>query len=266
MPDHSGGEDFSSGLAGRRIVVTGAAGGIGSAVADTLDRHRAIVVRTDLAGESIDFPCNITDRDSVHRLFEAATADGPLHGLVHCSAKCGVAGPFHAVDELEWRAYIEVNLTGSFHVCQEAARRMISAGQGGRIVVIGSVNALSAEGANSPYVASKGGVRMLVKSMAVDLARYGIAANLVHPGAIAVARNAHVMTTQPFGELMHELVPEGRVGKPEDVARVAAFLVDPATYYINGAELAVDGGLTAQLLSRKSWPEVSESKNSGIPK
>jgi NAD(P)-dependent dehydrogenase (short-subunit alcohol dehydrogenase family) len=232
-----------NGLAGARILVTGAEGGIGAAVLARLTNAGGVATGTDLTGAH---PCDLRDRAAVEALLDSV---GPLDGLVHCAARCGGAGPFHTVSAADWQSYIDINLTGSFHVCQAVAQRMIAAGTQGRIVMIGSVNAIAAEAEASPYVASKGGVRMLVKAMAVDLAPFGIAANLVHPGPITVARNAEVFADPALIATFARLVPMGHSGDPADVARAACFLVDPALGFVTGAELAVDGGLLAQILA-----------------
>lgn len=225
-----------------RILVTGAEGGIGGAVVAALRAAGAVVHGTDLTGA---LPCDITNRAAIEALLDGV---GPLDGLVHCAARCGGTGPFHTVTGADWDSYLAVNLTGTFHVCQAVAQRMIATGTRGRIVVTGSVNALAAEAGASPYVAAKGGVRMLVKAMAVDLARFGIAANLVHPGPITVDRNAALFETPANRALFGQHIPQGTPGRPQAVARAAAFLVDPALEFITGAELAVDGGLLAQIL------------------
>lgn len=152
--------------------------------------------------------------------------NGPLHALVHCAARCGAVGSFETVSAEGWRRYLEINLTGSFHVCQAAARHMIAAGNAGRIVAIGSV-----------------------KAMAVDLAPYGITANLVHPGPIRVERNATLFDMAETARIFARHLPLGRPGKAEDVAQAVRFLADPATAFVTGAEIAVDGGLMAQILT-----------------
>ena len=162
--------------------------------------------------------------------------------------------------EAEWNLVLDITLSGTFRICQAVSRRMVASGTAGRLVVIGSVNALASEQNNSPYVASKGGVRMLVKAMAVDLARYGITANLIHPGAIVVPRNKAVMEREPFKALMRHHTPAGRTGTVDDVARAARFFLDAENAYVTGAELAVDGGLMAQLLGpRASFEEAART-------
>lgn len=228
-----------SGLDGRGILVTGAAGGIGAAIAARLRAEGARVVETDLAA---GHACDITDRAAVDALFAAA---GPLWGVVHAAALCGGTGRFEDVAAADFDRYVAVNLTGSFNVLQAGARALIGGGAGGRMIAIGSVNAVAAEPGASPYVAAKGGLRMLVKAAAVDLARHAITVNLVHPGPITVPRNAAL-----FGGLapgFARTIPLGAPGTPEAVAAAVVALIAPEMGYVTGAELAVDGGLLAAL-------------------
>lgn len=243
-------------LAGRSVLVTGAAGGIGAAIARRFERDGARVTRTDLpqsgiarSGDPTRIACDLTDRAAVEALLERACADAPLYALVHCAARCGASGEFHTVAAETWHAYIGANLDATFHVGQASARRMIEARTPGRLVLIGSVNALAAEPGASPYVASKGGVRMLAKAMAVDLARFRITVNLVHPGPVTVPRNAALFAEPALEALFARELPHGRPGSPEDVAAAARYFADPENGFVTGAELTVDGGLTAQILA-----------------
>lgn len=230
-------------LAGLRILVTGAAGGIGAAIAERLARDGAEVVASDRA-LATGIACDITDRAAVEAMFARA---GPLWGVVHAAALCGGSGPFHTVAPEAFARYIDTNLTGAFHVLQCAAQGMIAGQRPGRLVAVGSVNAIAAERDASPYVASKGGLRMLVKAAAVDLARHGILANLVHPGPITVARNARLFAEPHIRQGFARSVPLGQAGTPASVAGAVAHFLDPDNSFTTGAELSVDGGVLAYL-------------------
>ena len=117
-----------------------------------------------------------------------------------------------------------------------------------------SVNAFAAEPEAAPYVASKGGIRLLTKAMAVDLARHGIAANMVAPGPIHVPRNAELFAQPELVALFAQSVPFGSAGSADDVARAALFLADTNLSFVTGAELAVDGGTMAQSLALPKAP------------
>ena len=227
---------------GERVLGTGAAGGIGAAIVRRLAADGAMVVSSDLAIAPPGLPSDVTDRAAVDRLVEAA---GPLWGVVHAAAICGGSGPFAGVTAEDFDRYLSVNLTGAFHVLQAAARAMIAAGGGGRLVAIGSVNAVIAEPEAAPYAAAKGGLRMLVKAAAVDLARHGIAVSLIHPGPIAVARNAALFATEGTRAAFAARIPMAGPGEPSAVAAAASYLLDPEATYTTGAEIAVDGGAMA---------------------
>jgi NAD(P)-dependent dehydrogenase (short-subunit alcohol dehydrogenase family) len=229
-------------LSGRRVLVTGAAGGIGSAICRRLREDGAVVIASDIAGAPGIHPCDITDRAAVDALVDRA---GPLWGVVHAAALCGGSGPFESIEEATFARYIDINLTGAFHVIQASARSMIARRGGGRIVAIGSVNALIAERDAAPYVAAKGGLRMLVKAAAVDLARHEIAVSLIHPGPILVPRNAELFGDDGVRTHFMSRVPMGGPGDPAAVAAAAAYLLDPDATYTTGAEIAVDGGATS---------------------
>ena len=186
-------------FSGQTVLVTGAAGGIGAAIARAFHREGARVVASDLRPpepaldmDDIRFvACDVTDRAAVERLVAgAADAEGILHCLVHAAAMLGGSGSFEDVELQTFARFLEVNVVGTFNVAQTVARQMIASGTRGSIITFASVNALAAEPAAAPYVTSKGAVRMLTRAMAVDLAQHGIRANVILPGPITVPRNA----------------------------------------------------------------------------
>ena len=252
---------MSGRLAGKVAIVTGAAGGIGAGCARRFRDDGAEVVATDLAPPATalgiaDLPfvaCDVSVAVDVARLVEAALARrGRIDALVHAAALLGGSGPFLEVTAEAWEAYIRVNLTGTFLVGQAVARAMARTG-GGRIVTIGSVNSFAAEPTAAPYVASKGGVRLLTKAMAVDLARHGITVNMIAPGPIAVPHNAETFASPPLVRSFERLVPAGGAGGPADIANAALFLCEDASRYVTGTELVVDGGTLALVMPGEGW-------------
>ena len=239
-------------LRGCFALVTGTAGGIGAAIARRFRDEGARVVGLDLRladtslciGDIDQRTCDVADRPAVTALLHELP---PPDILVHAAAMLGGSGPFLETEHAEWLRYVHVNLTGAFVVCQEVARAMVAAGVRGRIVTFGSVNSFAAEPDAVPYVASKGGVRMLTKAMAVALAPHGIAVNMVAPGPITVPRNHALFGSDGFVRHLQRVVPMARTGTPDEVAHAALFLADPGTGYVTGSELVVDGGMLAVL-------------------
>ena len=233
-------------------IVTGVAGGIGAAVARRFADEGADVLGVDLHAPDpalgiADLPfaaCDITDRKAVE-LMVAQVAQ--VNILAHAAARLGGSGPFLDTTDEDWHAFLHVNLTGSFVLCQTVARVMVAAGQGGRIITFGSVNSFAAEPDAAPYVASKGGMRMLTRAMAVELAADGIAVNMIAPGPITVARNAELFGAPSYVRHLERVVPMGRTGTPDEIAAVAMFLADPANTYVTGTEIVADGGMLAYL-------------------
>jgi NAD(P)-dependent dehydrogenase (short-subunit alcohol dehydrogenase family) len=248
-------------LDGKVAIVTGAAGGIGAGCAARFRDEGAEVVVADLVppDEALgiaDLPfiqCDVSVAADVARLVGAAERRrGRIDALVHAAALLGGSGPFLEVTAESWEAYIRVNLTGTFLVGQAVARAMAATG-GGRIVTIGSVNSFAAEPTAAPYVASKGGVRLLTKAMAVDLARHRITVNMIAPGPIAVPRNADIFASPPLVRSFARLVPAGGAGGPADIANAAVFLCEDASRYVTGTEIVVDGGTLALLMPGEGW-------------
>lgn len=245
------------------VLVTGAAGGIGAATVRALVAEGAIAVASDLKPPAVELgigaaryiEVDVADRASVDRLVaETEAIAGRIDALVHTAAILGASGPFEELSATDWSRYLDINLTGTFNACQSVARSMIRTGTRGRLVTTGSVNSFAAEPEAAPYVASKGGIRLLTKAMAVDLARHGIAANMVAPGPIHVPRNAELFAQPELVALFAQSVPFGSAGSADDVARAALFLADPNLSFVTGAELAVDGGTMAQSLALPKAP------------
>ncbi|MDR3473407.1 MAG: SDR family oxidoreductase [Devosia sp.] len=243
-------------FSGQTVLVTGAAGGIGAAVAQGFAREGATVVASDLRVPDpglgltgLPFvACDVRDRAAVdHLVVAVAATHGPIRCLIHAAALLGGSGPFEDVSAETFAAYLEVNVVGTFNVAQAVARHMIAAGVRGSIVTFASVNALAAERHAAPYVASKGAVRMLTRAMAVDLARHGIRANTILPGPITVPRNAELFGSPDVAAAFAAAIPAGRPGRVDEIVAAALYLADPANSFTTGTDLVVDGGLMAAL-------------------
>ena len=217
-------------------LVTGGTRGIGAAVADAL-RERGWKVVT-LSRNGGDLQADVADPDAVERAFaQARDRFGPVHVLVNNAGhrRDGLAIRMSAE---EWGSVVETNLSGAFHCTRRALDDMLSA-RWGRIVNVSSVVAERANPGQANYAASKAGLLALTRTVAREMARKGVTCNAVLPGVIETDMTADV------AEGLVAAVPAGRVGQPADVAACVAFLCSEEASYVNGAMLAVDGGLAA---------------------
>ena len=245
-------------LVDKVAIITGAAGGIGGAIAEAFADEGARVIAMDLArpvattrwrsDRITPLSIDLADRASIAGAFtEAVKRLGGIDVLVTAGALKGGAGNMADVTDEDWDRFMTVNLTGTFLSCRAAARAMIARGKGGRIVTIGSVNSFMSEPNASPYVASKGGVAMLTRAMAVDLARHGILVNMIAPGPIDVPNNGAQYREPKLAQALTEVVALGRAGLPCDIAGAAVYLGSEESRYVTGSTITIDGGLSAML-------------------
>jgi NAD(P)-dependent dehydrogenase (short-subunit alcohol dehydrogenase family) len=246
-------------LDGRVAVVLGGTTGIGRTLALALARAGADVVatgrRTDLVQQaaadveaigrrSLRLAADVTDRPSLERLLEAAVAAlGRVDVLVNCAGRTKRA-PTLDLDERDWAAILDTNLTGTLRACQVFGRHMLERGYG-RIVNVASLTSFVAFHEVAAYSASKAAVASLTKSLAVEWGPRGVCVNAIAPGVFRTDLNQALLDGTPRGQELLVRTPMRRFGRVDELAGAAVFLASEAASFVNGAILPVDGGFLA---------------------
>jgi 2-deoxy-D-gluconate 3-dehydrogenase len=242
-------------LTGRRAVVTGGGGGLGSAIAAALADagadvaavgRSASVEETAARAGGVAVVADLSDRTALRRGFDQAVeALGGIdilvaaHGTVH-------AGPALDLTLDDWDDTLEVNLTSVFELCRLAGRLMVPR-RAGKIITMASMLSFQGGFRAVPYAASKGGVAQLTKALANEWAPHGVNVNAIAPGYVKTALNRHIWQDDPErSEAVLARLPSGRWGEPGDLAGAVVFLAAPASDYIHGVVLPVDGGWLAR--------------------
>lgn len=241
-------------FAGKTILVTGATGGLGQAVAEAFaaeggfvavgcrvreEDARALVAR--LGGAGMVARLDVTSDEDVARAVDAVLeARGRVDVLVGCAAVADDQ-PFALMESTAFARVVETNLTGTFRVCRAVARAMLRQ-RSGSIVNVASVSGWRASPGQASYVASKGGVVSLTQTLAAELGPHGVRVNAVVPGLFA-AGMVEKMARRAL-ERRKAQIPLGRLGRPDELARAILFLASDDAAYVTGHALVVDGGLT----------------------
>ncbi len=243
-------------LAGKTALVTGAFSGLGLHFAKTLAGHgvkvalagrrielgQSIAIELKQQGRSV-FALGMDVLDSASVTAAVAQAAQQVGGLDILVNNAGVANtkPFLQLDEADWNAVVDVNLTGAWRVAQAVAKHMAASGKGGSIINIASITGLRVAGAVSPYVASKAGLIHLTKAMALELARHKIRVNVLAPGYIETDLNREFFDSEA-GQSLIKRIPQRRLGKLEHLDGPLLLLASDASEFMTGAVIAVDGG------------------------
>ena len=246
-------------LQGKTAIVTGAGTGIGQAIAIAFAQEGAAVVIdyvgnasiskdtiariNAMEGKSLGIEADISIPEQVNALIhQTVAAFGKLDIFVN---NAGIEKKFAFVDYPleEWQKIMAVNLTGPFLCSQAAAKQMIVQGGSGRIINISSIHEDLPMPTNAPYCASKGGLRMLMRTIAVELAPHQITVNNIGPGAIYTPIDKDVESDAKLNDRILAEIPMGRWGKPEEVAQLAVYLASDDAAYITGSTHFIDGGM-----------------------
>lgn len=245
-------------LKGKVSIVTGAGQGIGKAIAITFAREGSYVVVNDIdldkaasvakeiegfGGKAIAVKADVSQNEEVRDMVaETIRNFGRIEILVN-NAGIQTTAPFLELSEEEWCRVIDVNLKGVFLCSQTVAREMIKQ-EGGKIINISSVHQSVPRYNRAHYDASKAGVAMLTKDMALELAKYNIKVNCIAPGAIATPMNEDILKSPEKMAIIKSMIPLARMGEPEEVAQLALYLASDEADYITGTIVEIDGGLS----------------------
>ena len=246
----------ASGLEGKVAVVTGASREIGAAMAESLARRGAAVVvahhrEPELAdavvgrivgggGRAIGVDADLGSVEENERLVSSTVRELGRVDVFVANAGLTYWAPFLDHDEAGWNRVVDLNLKGSFFGAQAAARQMIRPGSGGRLVFSSSVTGRHYVPGLAAYSVTKAGLRHLATVLGVELGPHGITVNALEIGAVVNERN--LGDDPEYAEHWAEVVPAGRVGRPEDIAAALAYLVSDEAAWVTGETLTVDGG------------------------
>ncbi|MBM4078886.1 MAG: SDR family oxidoreductase [Planctomycetes bacterium] len=249
-------------LDGKVALVAGASRGLGLAMARGLAEHGADVALVARGREALEaavgglkatgrrawaFPFDLSNVDGIPALFESiSAATVGVDILVNCAGMHRRA-PAERLSLQDWQEVLNLNLTAAFALCQAFAKARIAAGKPGKIINIGSLMCQAARPTTSAYTASKGGVLQLTKALAVDWAKHRINVNAIGPGYFQTELTKPLWQDPKFDEWVKSRTPLGRWGQPDDLIGAAVFLASPASDYMTGQILYVDGGWLANL-------------------
>jgi len=254
-------------LVGQTAIVTGANSGIGEAVALAFaqaganvainyvsgdDAANALADRlTGLGVKAKSYKADVADEGQVAAMFASVIADFGTVDILVANAGLQRDAEFTAMTLAQWNTVLGVNLTGQFLCAREAVREFLRRGvvpersrAAGKIICMSSVHQTIPWAGHVNYATSKGGVKLMMESLAQELAPKRIRVNAIGPGAIRTPINTEAWSTQEAYDKLMTLVPYGRIGEPEDIGQIAAWLASDHADYVVGATLFVDGGMT----------------------
>lgn len=255
-------------LTGQTAIVTGSSSGIGAAIATCLGAQGVRVVVnypggnsaaadavakgiSDAGGTALVIPCDVSKEDEVDAMFAQTVATFGTVDILIANAGWQKDAAFTQMTLEQWRAVLDVNLTGQFLCAQAAVREFLRRGPVperskalGKIVCMSSVHEVIPWGGHVNYASSKGGIMLMMKSIAQEMAPKKIRCNAIAPGAIKTAINTKAWDTPEALQSLLTLIPYGRIGEPEDIGKAAVWLCSDESDYVTGTTLFVDGGMT----------------------
>ena len=236
----------------RVYLISGASSGIGKGCALSLLENGATVIGIDVQGSTIEHPnykhyeCSVTDEEQTERIVNAVKEKcGKIDGLVNAAGIWGNSKPFYETQTADWERVVSVNLTGMYILSKYVSRVMIPAKQGS-IVNISCIRSEIFRNNMTDYAASKGGVVSLTSAMALDLAPFHIRVNAVAPGFTYTGMTKASFDNTEVKTQSESLIPNGRLGMPEDISNVVLFLLSDMADYVNGTNVFADGGYHIQ--------------------
>jgi glucose 1-dehydrogenase len=254
-------------LVGQKAIVTGANSGIGRGVAIALGQAGADVVVNYVSGDEeaqdvvkiieqsgvrpLAIKADVSDEEQVVAMFRRAIKEFGTIDILVANAGLQRDSPFHEMTLTQWKTVIDINLTGQFLCAREALKEFLRRGvqpavscAAGKIIHMSSVHQEIAWAGHANYAASKGGIMMLMQSLAQEVSPLRVRVNSIAPGAIRTPINTSAWQTKEAYDALMKLVPYKRIGEPEDIARAAVWLASDDSDYVVGTTLFVDGGMT----------------------
>lgn len=241
------------------VIVTGSGKGIGKATALAFGKEGYSVVTNDLSsedskkvaeeirnngGKAYSIPGDVSKPSDVNNLVQETVEEFGHLDVMICNAGIQTESSFINMNFEQWQKLMDINLTGTFLCGQRAARQMLKQEKGGSIINMSSVHQKIPWPNHVHYASSKGGMKMLTESMALELADENIRVNAIAPGAIKTPMNRDLLQDQEKIENLEEKIPLGRLADPEEVAEIALFLASDKAKYVTGSTYFIDGGLT----------------------
>ena len=250
-------------------VVTGSSSGIGAGIAKSMAKSGATVIVnypfdgakaqadevlkkiTDAGGSGITYMCDVSQEPQVIKMFQDVVAQFGTVDILVNNAGVQRDSPFTEMTLDQWNAVIGINLTGQFLCAREAIKEFLRRGVDpsrsvacGKIIHTSSVHEIIPWGGHANYATSKGGIRMLMQTLAQEFGSKKIRVNSICPGAIQTPINKNAWDTPQALSGLMDLIPYDRIGQPEDIGNLAVFLASDASDYITGASIFIDGGMT----------------------